>query len=453
MGLQFYNTATRKKDRFEPIDPQNVRLYTCGPTVYDFAHIGNGRTFSAFDLLYRLLRHVYGPEHVTYVRNITDIEDKIIERAQKRDVPISIVTEETTNAFLKDMDDFGLLDPTHQPRATDYVDEMIEMMLKLVELGHAYEAEGHLLFDVRSDPNYGKFANRSPDELVAGARVEVAPYKRDPVDFVLWKPSSDDQPAWDSPWGRGRPGWHTECSVMSEKLLGDTFDIHAGGVDLIFPHHQNEIAQSTCVHHGAPMANFWLHGGFLQIEGEKMSKSLGNFKTIHDLVKVWPAEALRLHLFMTHYRQFMNFSEGSVRDAKAMLDKWYRLTANVGAVEHDDVPASVVAALADDLNTPQALTELHKIAGEASKDQASAKALKAGAQLLGLLQQTSSEWAAWRPEGLEVDEAKIEALIAARAEARKAKDFAKADAARDELTAMGVAIKDGPEGTTWELVT
>jgi len=453
MDMQFYNTATRKKDRFEPIDPKNVRLYTCGPTVYDFAHIGNGRTFSAFDLLYRLLRHIYGPEHVTYVRNITDIDDKIIERAQKRGVPISEVTGETTNAFLQDMGDLGLLDPTHQPRATDYVDEMIHMMEKLVELGHAYEAEGHLLFDVRSDANYGKFANRSPDELVAGARVEVAPYKRDPVDFVLWKPSTDGQPGWDSPWGRGRPGWHTECSVMSEKLLGDTFDIHAGGVDLIFPHHQNEIAQSTCAHHGVPMANFWLHGGFLQVEGEKMSKSLGNFKTIHDLVKVWPAEALRLHMFMTHYRQFMNFSEDSVRDAKVMLDKWYRLTASVGEVEHDDVRESVVAALGDDLNTPQALTELHKLAGEAAQDPSAAKALKASAQLIGLLQQTSDEWAAWRPEGLEVDEAKIEALIVARAQARKAKDFAKADQARDELTAMGVVLKDGPDGTTWELVT
>ncbi len=453
MKIQFYNTATRKKEAFEPIERKNVRLYACGPTVYDFAHIGNGRTFATFDLLYRFLRHVYGDTHVTYVRNITDIDDKIIARAQKRGTSIAEVTKETTDAFLRDMELLGLLKPTHEPRATDYVDGMIEMMEKLVELGNAYEAEGHLLFDVKSMKDYGKFANRSTDELVAGARVEVAPYKRDPVDFVLWKPSDDDQPGWESPWGRGRPGWHTECSVMSEQLLGETFDIHGGGVDLVFPHHQNEIAQSTCAHHGKHMANFWLHGGFLQVEGEKMSKSLGNFKTVHELVKDWPGEALRLHLYMTHYRQFMNFSKESVREAKVALDRWYRAVSDVGEVNAEDVSDDVLRALADDLNTPQVLTELHKLASEASDDKNAARALKASAQLLGLLQLSSGAWFDWRPEGVDLDEAKIDALIAARNEARRSKDFTEADRLRDELVDMGIAIKDGPEGTTWELIT
>ncbi|TNE40444.1 MAG: cysteine--tRNA ligase [Alphaproteobacteria bacterium] len=452
MELQFYNTATRKKERFEPLDPQNVRVYTCGPTVYDYAHIGNGRTFSSFDLLFRLLRHVYGEAHVTYVRNITDIDDKIIDRAGERGVGIRDVTDVTTEGFKEDMKGFGLLEPTHEPRATDYLDGMIDMMQKLVDLGHAYEAEGHLLFDVKSDPSYGKFANRSLDDLIAGARVEVAPYKKDPVDFVLWKPSTGNQPGWPSPWGRGRPGWHTECSVMSEQLLGETFDIHAGGVDLIFPHHQNEIAQSTCVHHGAPMANFWLHAGFLEVEGEKMSKSLGNFYTVHDLLKQWPGEALRLAMFTSHYRQFMNFSEHGIRDAKILLDRWYRLTEPAGEVTKADVSEAVVEALADDLNTPKALAELHEIAGKVAKGEERPEVLKASAGLFGLLAQSAEEWFAFRPEGVEVDEARIAELIAARNAARKAKDFAKADAVRDELAAMGIAIKDGPEGTTWELM-
>jgi cysteinyl-tRNA synthetase len=453
MDIQFYNTATRKKERFTPIDPKNVRVYVCGPTVYDYAHIGNGRTFSTFDLLFRLLRQIYGEDHVTYVRNITDIDDKIIDRAAKREISIRDVTDVTSDGFKADMAAFGLLEPTHQPRATDYLDGMIAMMQKLVELGHAYEAEGHLLFDVKSAPDYGTFANRSLDDLVAGARVEVAPYKKDPVDFVLWKPSSDGQPGWESPWGFGRPGWHTECSVMSEQLLGETFDIHAGGVDLIFPHHQNEIAQSTCVHDGAPMANFWLHAGFLEIDGEKMSKSLGNFKTVHDLVKIWPGEVLRLQLFMTHYRQFMNFSESGIREAKATLDRWYRLTAKVGSVSSANVSNAVVEALADDLNTPKALAELHKMASGVADGSVAPEVLKASAGLFGLLQMTFEDWTAWRPEGLEIDEAKVLALIEARNAARAAKDFVKADAARDELLGLGVAIKDGPEGTTWEPVT
>lgn len=451
MEIQLHNTASRKKEVFKPIDPVNVRVYACGPTVYDYAHIGNGRSFLTFDLLFRLLRHVYGEEHVTYVRNITDIDDKIMDRARERGATIAEVTEETTKAFFADMATLGLLKPTHQPRATDYVDGMIEMIGGLVEKGNAYLAEGHVLFEVKTDKNYGKLSNRSLDDMIAGARVEVAPYKRDPMDFVLWKPSADDQPGWDSPWGRGRPGWHLECSVMSEAFLGQTFDIHAGGVDLIFPHHENEVAQSTCSHGGAAMANYWIHGGFLQVEGEKMSKSLGNFKTVHELVKEWPGEAMRLHIMTSHYRQGMNFSADGIKEAKAILDRWYRVSAEVEAGAVDE---AFLTCLLDDINVPGGLAELHRLAGEAGKgDAEAARSLKASANLLGLLQLEIKAWEAWRPEGLDLDEARIEELIEARNAARVAKDFAASDQIRDELKAMGIAIKDGPEGTTWELMS
>lgn len=450
MELFLHNTATRKKERFEPLDDKNVRVYVCGPTVYDFAHIGNGRTFTTFDQLFRLLRVLYGEDHVTFVRNITDIEDKIIERAQKRNVSIKEVTAETTQSFLDDMETLGLLEPTHQPHATDYIAQMLEMIAKLIEQGHAYEAEGHVLFAVGSMADYGKLSGRSTDELLAGARVEVAPYKRDPMDFVLWKPSDLSQPGWDSPWGNGRPGWHIECSAMSEALLGKTFDIHAGGVDLIFPHHENEVAQSTCSHDGAPMARYWLHGGFLQVEGEKMSKSLGNFRTVHDLVREWPGEAMRLHLFTTHYRQSMNFSYDGIREAKAMLDRWYAATADVGEVTNDDLPADVLEAMCDDMNTPKALTAMHAIASKAGKgDREAKRQLKAAAQFFGLLQLTPEAWASWKPDNFDLDDAKIEGLIEARNVARKAKDFGEADRIRDELAEIGIAIKDGADGTTW----
>jgi cysteinyl-tRNA synthetase len=451
MEIQFYNTASRKKEVFTPIDPDNVRVYACGPTVYDYAHIGNGRSFVTFDLLFRLLRHVYGESHVTYVRNITDIDDKIMDRAQERGATIAEVTQETASAFFADMATLGLLEPSHQPRATNYIDGMIEMIGTLVEKKYAYLSEGHVLFEVKKDNRYGKLSGRSLDEMLAGARVEVADYKRDPMDFVLWKPSAEDQPGWDSPWGRGRPGWHLECSVMSEALLGETFDIHAGGVDLIFPHHENEVAQSRCAHGGATMANYWVHGGHLQVEGEKMSKSLGNFHTVHDLVKEWPGEAMRLHIMTSHYRQGMNFSMGGIREAKAILDRWYRV---VDGARPSEVDKAFLAILADDMNVPGAMAQLHKLAGDAGKgDSEAAAALKASANLLGLLQLESAEWEAWRPEGLELDEAKIEELIEARTAARTAKDFAASDRIRDELKDMGVAIKDGPQGTTWELMS
>jgi cysteinyl-tRNA synthetase len=329
---------------------------------------------------------------------------------------------------------------------------MVAMVQTLIDKGHAYEAEGHVLFDVSSDKDYGQLSGRSLDDMIAGARVEVAPYKRNATDFVLWKPSDDDMPGWDSPWGNGRPGWHLECSVMSEKLLGETFDIHGGGIDLTFPHHENEVAQSTCAHDGAALANYWMHGGFLQVDGEKMSKSLGNFLVVHDLLQDWPGEALRLHLFMTHYRQPLNWTAEGVREAKAILDRWYKVTAGAGDVTGDDVPADVAAALLDDFNTPQALAVMHGLNSEAQKGSEDAtRALKASGQLLGLFGQSAEEWAAWRPQSSAIDDAQVEDMIAARNAARKAKDFAEADRLRDELTAMGVEIKDGPEGTTWSV--
>ena len=450
--LTIYDTGRREKRVFEPIDAANVRLYACGPTVYDYAHIGNGRTAVTFDLVFRVLRYVYGVEHVTYVRNITDIDDKIMARAAERGISIRELTNGTAEVYQKDMAGLGALTPTHEPRATDYVDGMVAMVQTLIDKGHAYEAEGHVLFDVSSDKDYGQLSGRSLDDMIAGARVEVAPYKRNATDFVLWKPSDDDMPGWDSPWGNGRPGWHLECSVMSEKLLGETFDIHGGGIDLAFPHHENEVAQSTCAHDGAALANYWMHGGFLQVDGEKMSKSLGNFLVVHDLLQDWPGEALRLHLFMTHYRQPLNWTAEGVREAKAILDRWYKVTAGAGDVTGDDVPADVAAALLDDFNTPQALAVMHGLNSEAQKGNVdAARALKASGKLLGLFGQSAEEWAAWRPQSSAIDDAQVEDMITARNAARKAKDFAEADRLRDELTAMGVEIKDGPEGTTWSV--
>lgn len=449
MELQLHNTASRKKETFKPIDPKNVRIYGCGPTVYDYVHIGNGRSFVMFDLLFRVLRHIYGEEHVTLVRNITDIDDKIMDRAAKRGATIREVTEETVEALHQDVADLGLLRPTHEPRATDYLPGMIGMIEKLVDKGYAYVADGHVLFEVKKDNHYGQLSGRSVDDMIAGARVEVAPYKKDPMDFVLWKPSDEDQPGWDSPWGRGRPGWHLECSVMSEEILGETFDVHAGGVDLIFPHHENEIAQSTCAHGGATLANYWIHGGFLDVEGEKMSKSLGNFKTVHELVKEFQGEAMRLHIITSHYRQGMNFSIDGIKDAKRLLDRWYRL---VDGVEPGEVDEGFMACLLDDLNVPGGLAELHRLASDAAKgDERAAASLKATANILGLLQLSTQEWESWRPEGLELDEAKIDAMVEARNAARAAKDFAEADRLRDELADMGVAIKDSAGGTSWEL--
>ncbi len=436
--IRVYNTLAREKQVFTPIDPQNVRMYVCGPTVYDYAHIGNARPVVVFDMLFRLLRHVYGEGHVTYARNITDIDDKIMDRAVKDGSSIKAVSAKYAKIYQEDMRMMGALDPTIQPKATEHLPEMIKMMRKLIEDGHAYEAEGHVMFNVPSMENYGALSRHSRDELVAGARVEVAPYKRDPADFVLWKPSSDDQPGWGSPWGRGRPGWHLECSCMIEKHLGETIDIHGGGQDLIFPHHENEIAQSECSH-GKQFVNYWMHNGYLTVDGEKMSKSLGNFHTVHDLVNEFPGEALRLSLLTAHYRQPVDFSLDSTREQKRRLDRWYRITDGVEAAS--EVPASVIEALADDLNTPKAIAALDALAAPET-----AAELKAGAQFMGLLTQDAS---GWFQSFSDEQSAWIDANTAKYNEARAAKDFATADALRDEATALGLVIEVGPDGVKW----
>ncbi|MDA7946009.1 MAG: cysteine--tRNA ligase [Hyphomicrobiaceae bacterium] len=453
MELKLYNTLSARKETFTPLDPDNVRMYVCGPTVYDYAHIGNARPVIVFDVLYRLLRHVYGPDHVTYARNITDVDDKINARAAEEGVPISEITARTTRQFHEDIAALGVLPPTVEPRATDHIEQMKALIERLVENGNAYAAEGHVLFHVPSMPDYGKLSKRTIDEMEAGARVDVAPYKKDPMDFVLWKPSKEGEPAWDSPCGieaPGRPGWHIECSAMSAEHLGEVFDIHGGGIDLAFPHHENEIAQSRCCFGTEMMAQVWMHNGYLQVEGEKMSKSLGNFITIHDLLREWPGEAIRLAMLTTHYRQPFNWTEAGVREAKRTLDHWYQLTDGVEA--DCALCADVLQALGDDLNTPKALAAMHDLRREAANGATGAAGcLKSCAQFIGLLGQTAGKWAAWRPSSVVIDEQQVENLIAARLEARKSKDFAEADRIRDELAGMGVALKDGPDGTTWEI--
>jgi len=447
--IVIYNTASRREERFEPLDASNVRIYVCGPTVYDYAHIGNARPVVVFDSFVRLLRQVYGAGHVTYVRNITDIEDKIIAAADAEGVTIAEITGRTTRQYHEDMAALNALPPDHEPRATEYVAEMVALTERMIELGNAYAADGHVLFDTASQADYGAFARRSRDELIAGARVEVAPYKRNPTDFVLWKPSSDEQPGWDSPWGRGRPGWHTECVVMSEALLGQTFDIHGGGVDLVFPHHQNEIAQSDCVHDGAPLARYWMHNGHVTVDGTKMSKSLGNFLTVHDLLQEFPGEAIRLALLTAHYRQPLDYSKAAVAEARRVLDRWYRAAGDAEAAEAP--PPALLAALADDLNTPQAVAEMHRLADAAiAGDGEAAAGLKAGADLLGVLAQTAEAWFhGGAGAGDEVDAGEVERLIAARTAARAARDFAEADRIRDDLADRNIVLEDGPGGTTW----
>ena len=367
MDLRLYDTLTRDKRPFVPLDPGRVRMYVCGPTVYDFAHIGNARPVIVFDVLFRLLRHAYGADHVTYVRNITDVDDKINARAAERGIAIRELTEETYKNFKEDVAALGCLPPTVEPRATEHIAEMRTLIERLVASGNAYVAEEHVLFSVPSMPDYGKLARRSLDEMMAGARVDVAPYKRDPMDFVLWKPSKPGEPAWESPCGiktPGRPGWHIECSAMSWKHLGESFDIHGGGIDLVFPHHENEIAQSRCAFHAPVMANYWMHNGFLQVEGEKMSKSLGNFFTIREVLAEWPGEAIRLAMLQTHYRQPINWTSTGLAEAKRTLDHWYQLA---GDAPPGMLCADVVDALADDLNTPKALAAFHELRGEAAQ--------------------------------------------------------------------------------------
>src|SRR5262245_47439127 len=434
MVLKLYNTLTRTKEEFRPLDTNNVRMYVCGPTVYDYAHIGNARPVIVFDVLFRLLRHLYGADHVTYVRNITDVDDKINARAAEEGVSIRELTERTANQYFEDVAALGSLPPTHQPRATEYIRQMIAMIETLIVSGHAYPAEDHVLYDVSSKSDYGKLARRSLDEMIAGARVEVAPYKKNPMDFVLWKPSKPGEPSWPSPWSNGRPGWHIECSAMSEAILGETFDIHGGGIDLVFPHHENEIAQSESAHAGHPFARVWMHNGFLQVEGEKMSKSLGNFFTIRDLLKDWPGEVLRFNMLRTHYRQPMDWTVQGLKESATTLERWYGVAEPVATPR---LGGALLAALEDDLNTPLAITELHK---------ADHTELAGGLGLLGF----SCTQERIAPK-LSVDPAEIARAIAARNEARRAKNFKESDRIRDELAAKGIVLKDGPTGTTWEV--
>jgi cysteinyl-tRNA synthetase len=466
MELKLYDTLTRQKRRFDPIEPTRVRLYVCGPTVYDFAHIGNARPVIVFDVLFRLLRHIYGADHVVYVRNVTDVDDKINARAAEEypnrplNESIRTLTERTERQFHEDVEALGCLPPSVEPRATEHIEPMKVLIERLVASGHAYVAQEHALFSVASMPDYGRLSRRSLDEMIAGARVDIAPYKRDPMDFVLWKPSQPGEPAWPSPTGiaaPGRPGWHIECSAMSWKHLGEVFDIHGGGIDLIFPHHENEIAQTRSAFHSPVMANYWMHNGFLQVEGEKMSKSLGNFFTIRQLLADWPGEVLRVNMLRTHYRQPIDWTTKALLESKTILDEWYSWV--------DDIPSSqtlpddqLMQALCDDLNTPSVLTRLHALVSEirssgGGPDQIELKRkLKASGSLLGILERTKQEYIGHDPLRAAVDEIKIRNLIDARTSARKSRNFKEADVIRDELTRMSIEIEDHRDGTTsWKI--
>jgi cysteinyl-tRNA synthetase len=486
--LRLHNTLTRRKEEFVPLDPANVRMYVCGPTVYDRIHIGNARPFVIFDVLFRLLRREYGAEHVTYARNITDIDDKINNRAKERGIDIAALTVDTTRTFHEDVAALGCLPPTFEPRATGTIAEMQEMIAALIAKGYAYAAEGHVLFDVPAMMErpplpghiYGLLSKKNRDDLIAGARVDVAPYKRDPADFVLWKPSTPDLPGWDSPWGRGRPGWHIECSAMARKHLGETFDIHAGGLDLIFPHHENEIAQSECCN-GVPMARTWMHNGFIERSGEKMAKSVGNIDKVRDLLDEFPGEALRLMLLKTHYRSPLEFTNEGLREAKAQLDRWYGAlrgeTADLDDVckrrsrAFDPVEHGLVKALSDDLNTAEAITWLNREVDDVFRyhdglektDQR--RVVCAMGKALGLLQQDPDTWfqrpivgrlyGTESPDVVRIEglvgwsEKQINELIEKRKNAREARNFKEADRIRDELAQQGVILEDGPKGTTW----
>ncbi|MEO1494114.1 MAG: cysteine--tRNA ligase [Pseudomonadota bacterium] len=469
--IKLYNTRTRSKEVFTPIDPKNVRMYACGPTVYDRAHIGNARPVVVFDVLYRLLRHVYGAEHVTYVRNFTDVDDKIIDKAVAVQRPGETleeatrrVTDETIGWYHEDMDALGALRPDHEPRCTEYIPPMVAMSQALIDKGFAYAAEGHVLFSVEAYENYGRLSGRSVDDMIAGARVEVAPYKKNPMDFVIWKPSTDEQPGWDSPWGRGRPGWHIECSAMAKDLLGEVFDIHAGGIDLQFPHHENELAQSCCVHGTDRMANWWLHNEMLRVEGEKMSKSLGNFFTVRDLLDEGLAgDVIKLVLLSAQYRQPLDWNEQIVEQTKKAILTWHRAIDahrdEVSSSSDQAVDAEFLAALADDLNMPLAFARLHALAKSArSGDAHASRALANSVDFIGL---NHKRWfdpqyqTSLRAILLGNDDPKSEDLIAQlleeRTTARKSRDFARADEIRDGFAAAGVIVKDTAQGAIWEL--
>lgn len=456
--IRLHDTMSREKRAFEPADPKRITMYVCGPTVYGRAHIGNARPAVVFDTLARLIRHEFGADSLVYARNVTDVDDKIIASAEKEGVDPSVITARYEQFYLEDMGALGVIPPDIAPHATQEIPAMVAMIERLIETGNAYAAEGHVLFSVPSDPDYGALSKRDRDAMIAGARVEVAPYKRDPADFVMWKPSSEGVIGWDSPWGKGRPGWHVECSAMIERHLGETIDIHGGGLDLIFPHHENEIAQSRCAHGGQPLARFWVHNGFVDMGSEKMSKSLGNIITPAELLEQGHrGETLRLALLSAHYRQPLAWTDDLIAQAKATLDRWYRFVDNftkgqfpehAAFPNHGRVSQRVIDALSDDLNTPKALAEISDMIASDEEDgvRLGSEIWEAvnGARLLGLLTSTSKEWFKGG-----VDAGPIEARIAERTEAKKNRDFATADRIRDELKAEGIVLEDSASGTTW----
>jgi len=458
MTIKLYNTLTKQKQEFIPLNPECVTMYVCGPTVYSYAHIGNARPAVVFDVLVKLLRKRY--KQVVYARNLTDVDDKINAAAQEQNVAIDVVTEKFTDIYHQDMALLGVDMPDIEPRATDHIDQIISMIERLIDKGFAYEAEQHVLFNVPAYLQYGELSGRNRDDMIAGARVEVAPYKKDPADFVLWKPSTPDQPAWDSPWGSGRPGWHIECSAMIEKHLGRTIDIHGGGQDLIFPHHENEIAQSTCAHDHEVFCRYWIHNGFVNVNYEKMSKSVGNVLLVHDLLKKAPGEAVRYALLSTHYRSPLDWTDELLSSSKKSLDRLYGALDEISHIEATSPPESLTkkfyAALEEDLNTPLAFSELHALAKQANnaKDDGERAEVKGAllecAKSVGLLQQAPKEW--FGAGASDLDEAKIDALIEQRNAARASKDFATADSIRDQLAELGIEILDRPEGTSWRKV-
>jgi len=457
MNLKIYNTLTRKKEEFIPADPERVTMYVCGPTVYSHPHIGNARPAVVFDVFYRLLKHVFN--NVIYTRNITDVDDKINTAALKENVSIDKISERFSDIYHQDMSELGVLAPSIEPRVTQHMSQIIDMIQGLIDTGNAYAAEGHVLFHVPSYADYGKLSGRDMKEMIAGARVEVAPFKKDPADFVLWKPSSEDQPAWDSPWGAGRPGWHIECSAMIAEHLGETIDIHGGGQDLVFPHHENERAQSTCVHGGKLFSRYWMHNGFVNVEHEKMSKSIGNVLLVNELLKQAPGEAIRVTLLSTHYRSPLDWTDDALLQSRNNLDRLYGALQELENISVEasqaDIPEEFMQAMYDDLNTPAAFAELHKLAKQANtaNDLEEKKLLKkqilAAGNLLGILQQEPSLW--FKGHG-QVDESEIESLIQTRVEAKKNKNFSLADEIRAKLTEMGVEIQDKPDGSSsWRI--
>ncbi|MFC3552189.1 cysteine--tRNA ligase [Lysobacter cavernae] len=453
MSLHLFNSLTRRVEPFVPLDPARPTMYVCGPTVYNYVHIGNARGPVVFGVLADLLRRRFGG--LAYARNITDVDDKINDAARGQGVPISTITDRFAAAYREDMAALGVRAPDIEPAATAHIGEIIAMIERLIASGHAYAAQGHALFSVASFADYGKLSRRDTEDLLAGARVDVAPYKRDPGDFVLWKPSSDDLPGWDSPWGRGRPGWHIECSAMAAAHLGETIDIHAGGVDLQFPHHENEIAQSECAHGGKVFARYWLHNGMLNFGGAKMAKSVGNIQRVHDLVRTHSPEALRYALLSAHYRQPLDWSDGLIEQSVRTLDRLYGTLRDLADVDAAAViPASIEAALDDDLNTPQVLAEIARIAGEARKAEARADRTRLKRDLLGaglalgLLQQTPTAW--FGRGASNDDDGRIQALIDERITAKQARDFTRADAIRDQLAGEGILLEDTPQGVRWK---